>query len=211
MKRYSLVLIIAAAFVLRIWGLGFGLPFVLHQDEPIVVNHALAYGAGDLNPHFFIIPPFCSYVLFFFYVLFFLVGNIIGHFPGVETFALSFFKDPSAFYLIARLILGVIPSVVTVALVASLYRRLFSEKGAWYSSVIVAFSFLSVINGHYAYVDNVMVMFITATYVLIASIADSPSLRKYILAGVLLGFAVSTKYNAIVLAVSCYFAHVSAI
>src|SRR3989344_5891622 len=49
-------------FKLRIWGLNFGLPYQFHQDEPIVVNHALAYGAGDLNPHFFIIPPLASYI-----------------------------------------------------------------------------------------------------------------------------------------------------
>ncbi|MEA3488885.1 MAG: hypothetical protein U9R44_00880, partial [Candidatus Omnitrophota bacterium] len=59
--------VILAGILLRVWGLGFGLPFQLHNDEPIIVNHAVAYGTGDLNPHFFIIPPLCSYLLFMCY------------------------------------------------------------------------------------------------------------------------------------------------
>ena len=209
MKRYHILLIIVVALFLRIWGLGFGLPFDLHQDEPIVVNHALAYGVGDFNPHFFIVPPFCSYVLFFFYAAFFVIGKIIGLFPGVEDFALSFFKDPSSFYLIARVVLGVMPSVISVWLVSVLYRNLFSKKGAWYSALIMALSFLNVINGHYAYVDNVMVMFILAVYVMLINILKAPTVRNYVLAGLLLGFAISTKYNAAILVVSCYLVHVS--
>ena len=59
-----LLLILAFAFFLRIWGVHFGLPYAYHADEPIVIHHALAYGSGDLNPHFFNIPPLVSYLLF---------------------------------------------------------------------------------------------------------------------------------------------------
>ncbi|MGB2880051.1 MAG: hypothetical protein WBD24_07700, partial [Candidatus Omnitrophota bacterium] len=83
-KNILILSILVMGAVLRIWGLSFGLPFQLHQDEPIVVNHALAYGAGDLNPHFFIIPPLCSYLLFFAYGLYFILGKIAGLFAGTE-------------------------------------------------------------------------------------------------------------------------------
>ena len=56
-RRLTLWGILALAFLLRLVGVQFGLPHLYHADEPIVVNHAVAYGAGDFNPHFFKIPP----------------------------------------------------------------------------------------------------------------------------------------------------------
>ena len=73
--KKTLFMIILLGAVLRLWGISFGLPYQFHQDEPIIVNHALAYGTGDFNPHFFIIPPLTSYILFFFYGIYFFAGR----------------------------------------------------------------------------------------------------------------------------------------
>ena len=68
MKRLlPLALIISVAFLVRLTGINFGLPFAYHDDEPIIVNYALAYGTGDFNPHVFKMSPFLSYLLFFLY------------------------------------------------------------------------------------------------------------------------------------------------
>ena len=82
MNRKSLILlaIIFLGISMRIIGIDFGLPFLLHNDEPVVVNYALAYGTGDFNPHFFKVPPLLSYMLFFLYGVFFLTGKMIGYF-----------------------------------------------------------------------------------------------------------------------------------
>ena len=87
--------IVALAFILRTWGVSFGL---YHADEPIVVNHALAYASGDLNPHFFKIPPLTSYVLFGTYGIFFLVGKIFSIFTSIADFERLFFQNPLVFY-----------------------------------------------------------------------------------------------------------------
>ena len=84
---YILPLILLAGFLLRVWGIAFGLPFLYHADEPIIVNHALAFGAGDLNPHFFKIPPLVSYLLFACYGIYYLVGG----FHGITQFQNLFF------------------------------------------------------------------------------------------------------------------------
>ena len=63
-QRLLLFSILALAFLVRIVGIQFGLPNLYHADEPIIVNHAMAYGTGDFNPHFFKIPPLVSYLLF---------------------------------------------------------------------------------------------------------------------------------------------------
>ena len=74
-NRWLLAGILLLALALRITGIQFGLPHLYHADEPIVVNHALAYGAGDLNPHFFKIPPLVSYLLFVVYGAAYLIGR----------------------------------------------------------------------------------------------------------------------------------------
>src|SRR3990167_3079505 len=111
---WAICLIIGLAFFLRIWGLSFGLPELYHADEPIVVNHALAYGSGDLNPHFFKIPPLLSYALFLVYGAVYAAGALLFHWSK-EDFAIAFFKDPSLFYLAGRLIFGAFVGSATVA------------------------------------------------------------------------------------------------
>ena len=197
---------------LRLWGIDFGLPYILHNDEPIVVNHALAYGTGDLNPHFFIIPPLCSYLVFIFYGIYFAAGKIIGMFAGSGDLARLFFKDPTSFYIIARVLLGFLPGTLCVWAVYALYRRLFPEaRGALFAALVVAVSFLAVVNSHYAYTDSMMLLFILAAYFFMAGIMRAPSLKNYLLSGIFIGLAVSAKYNAGLLAVTFATAHASAV
>ncbi len=207
-SNYPILVIIAIGLSLRIWGINFGLPYQFHQDEPIIVNHALAYGTGDLNPHFFIIPPLASYLLFGFYVLYFFIGSISGIFTGVEQFSLSFFRDPTPFYIIGRVILGVLPSILSVYLIYKLAIRFFSKKAALYASLIMAVTFLNVINAHYAYADNLLVFFVLLAYLAMSMLMDSPKISNYVIAGILTGLAIATKYNAVLLVVPLLVAHI---
>ena len=53
-EKGCLLLIVAAAFLVRVWGIGFGLPYLLHPDEPVaigIISKMVFY--GELNPHFF--------------------------------------------------------------------------------------------------------------------------------------------------------------
>jgi len=209
LKRHCMILIIIMiGLILRIWGLNFGLPYQFHQDEPIVVNHALAYGAGDLNPHFFIIPPLASYILFGFYVLYFFIGSICGMFSGVEEFSLSFFRDPAPFYIIGRVILGTLPSILSVYLTYKMALRFFSKKVALYASLVMAVTFLNVINAHYAYTDNLLVLFVILSFISMARLIDNKSSINYAVTGLAVGLAVATKYNALLLAAPFLIAHI---
>lgn len=191
-----LVLIFVLAAILRLWGINFGLPYQFHQDEPIVINHAFAYGSGDLNPHFFIIPPLTSYIVFVAYGVYYLVLSLFFGLKSTEQFAISFLKDPAPFYLISRLIVGFVPSLISAWLTYKIAAKYFSKRAAIYSFLVMSISFLNVVNAHYAYTDNLLVLFILCAYLFILSILDKPALRNYILAGIFSGLAIATKYNA---------------
>lgn len=207
-RHYIILIIMIIGLILRVWGINFGLPYKFHQDEPIIVNHALAYGTGDLNPHFFIIPPLASYILFGFYILYFFIGSICGIFRGVEEFVLSFFRDPAPFYIIGRVILGVLPSILSVYLTYKIALKVVSKKAALYAPLVMAVTFLNVINAHYAYTDNLLVLFVLLAYLAMARIIDSPKRSNYILTGISVGMAIATKYNAALLAAPFLIAHI---
>ena len=206
-NRIIFLIIVIMGLSLRLWGLGFGLPATFHQDEPIVVNHALAYGTGDLNPHFFAIPPLTSYLLFFVYGILFVLGKIAGVWAGAEDFAVSFFKDPTVFYLAGRFFIGVIPGVLCVIFTYHLAKRFMSERAALYSSAVMAVSFLNVINSHYIYTDMLLVMFTILTCIGLYSVYEKPAMRNYCVVGIFLGLATGTKYNGALLAIPYLLTH----
>src|SRR3990167_579766 len=139
---WAICLIIGLAFFLRIWGLSFGLPELYHADEPIVVNHALAYGTGDLNPHFFKIPPLVSYLLFGVYGFYFLFLKVFGWVGSVSDFQLLFLGDPGSFYWLARFIFGALCGTATVYLLYRLVKRHFTVQHGLAAAFFLAAAFL---------------------------------------------------------------------
>ncbi|HTZ11118.1 MAG TPA: glycosyltransferase family 39 protein, partial [Candidatus Margulisiibacteriota bacterium] len=201
----KIILILVGGFILRMWGIGFGLPYQFHQDEPIVVNHALAYGTGDLNPHFFIIPPLSSYLLFLLYGVYFICLRLLGSMQNAAQFASSFFKDPAPFYLIGRVFLGVLPSILNTYLTYRLAKNFVSIRSALFAAALMSVVYLNVTNGHYIYVDNLLVMFVLLGYIVLSRLIFAYGLKRCILAGIIYGLAVATKYNAIFLAIPFLF------
>jgi len=209
--------ILALAFILRIWGVAFGLPHLYHADEPIVVNHALAYGTGDLNPHFFRIPPLVSYLLFFVYGLYFLAGKAFGLFGSLQDFEFLFYADPTSFYLIGRIVLGVILGTLTVGLFYRLIKKHFCRETALIGAFFLAVCFLHVRASHYIYADVPLLMVMLMAFCVFFQMLDQdatvptgglPAGRRglslfklHLLAGGVIGLAVATKYNGIALVI----------
>jgi hypothetical protein len=207
-KRYLPGVILFLGLLLRLWGVDFGLPHLYHQDEPMVVNHALAYGSGDLNPHYFALPPLLSYVIFAAYGLLYVIGRLAGMWAGTAEMALYFFRDPSLFYVIGRGIAGIIPGTLNVYLTYLLARDLLGKKAALFASAVMSFCFLNVINSHYIYMDTPLVTAILLTFIVLRKLMVSPSIRNYTLAGACVGLAAGIKYNGIFLVVPCLLAHI---
>ena len=198
----ALLLILGLGFFLRVWGVSFGLPHLYHADEPIVVNHALAYGLGDFNPHFFKIPPLVSTLLFGIYGGYFLLGHVLGKFHTAQDFEFLFYRDPSSFYLLARIIFGVILGTATVTLLHRVVARHFSKPTALLSALILAVCFLHVRDSHYAYVDIPLVLLMTLALGIFWCMADGGGkLRSHVAAGTLIGLATAVKYNGIMLVI----------
>lgn len=208
--RYGkwLCALIVLGFGLRIYGVHFGLPYLYHADEPIVVNHALAYGSGDLNPHFFKIPPLLSYLLFGFYCFSFLIAKAAGIFSSASDFENLFFRDPTFFYLSARVLSGVLPGAASIFLIDRLARKHFSSHAAVLSALFLSVCFLHVRDSHYIYPDILLVLLLILIFQRIFLVVDHPENSwAHIFTGLLLGAACAFKYNAAAFSIP-YFAAV---
>lgn len=197
---WPLFLILGLAFFLRAWGVFFGLPDLYHADEPIVVNHALAYGSGDFNPHFFKIPPLVSYLLFGVYGFYFLFLKLIGRVQDVLEFQIFFLSDPGSFYGLARVIFGVLCGTATVYLLYRLLKRFFSKDHGLIAAFFLGSAFLHVRDSHYIYADIPLLFVLAACFFPIFEMLEKPRRQGALVFGLLLGTAVALKYNGVFIA-----------
>src|SRR5438093_3570673 len=56
-------LFVVVGLLARVWSVSYGLPDLYHPDEPRIVERAVRFHAGDLNPHFFNWPSLYMYLL----------------------------------------------------------------------------------------------------------------------------------------------------
>jgi 4-amino-4-deoxy-L-arabinose transferase-like glycosyltransferase len=205
----AIYLILVLGFMIRLYGIQFGLPGLYHADEPMVVNHAVAYSSWDFNPHYFKLPPLLSYSLFFLYGIYFVLGYIVNVFNSISEFEMLFLTDPSSFYLIGRMVFGVIFGTATIYLVYLLALQLCSDKKvALLSALFLALSFLHVRNSHYIYHDIPMVFFVVLASISMCKLYKRQKVVDYILTGLYAGIAAGFKYNAALLCISILLTHI---
>lgn len=207
MTNLLLMFILLSGFIVRVWGIGFGLPHLYHADEPVVVNHAVAFGTWDFNPHFFHLPPLVSYVLFGLYGIYYLVGRWAGLFMSVDDFGALFISDPTSFYLIGRIVLGALLGTLTVWALYAVVKKNFSKKHAILSALFLAFCFLHVRDSHYIYADIPLILFLVMAFHPVFGVLERGKVKDYLVFGIAAGLVVATKYNGVFIFVPFIAAH----
>lgn len=191
-----LFIILSAALTIRLLGIDFGLPYVFYPDETVIVNHAIAFSTGDLNPHYFIYPSLYMYVMFVIYGLTYVVGWLTGIFASTADFAQLFFNDVTLFYLPGRLI-SALCGVASVAMVYFLGRRAYNVRVGLISASFLAFSVLHVEHSHFLKTHvPAGLLVIIGLYMAVSIYNGKDNLRRYIFCGAIAGLAASTIYHA---------------
>lgn len=188
----------ALALILRLAANGFGLPDTFEPDEPKLVNHALAFGTGDLNPHYFVYPAFQMYLLFFSYGLLYLVLRVAGAVESLEGFKLLFLSDPTVFYRVGRSLTALF-GAGSVLLLFALGRRLYGSLAVGLlAACSLAVHPVDVRHGHYVTADVPMTCLLLLALVFLAPTLERPSPATGLRAGVAAGLATAVKYSGLV-------------
>ena len=194
-----LVGILLLALVLRVWGLGWGLPsathyFSYHPDESVVLETATGMNVftGHLLPHFYNYGSLQLYLVCF--------ANTLGAlFGGLEIVPKDFavwYPQWAKMYLIGRLLtvgMGVGTVWATYAVGATLWGR----RAGLCAALILAITPLHAQHSHFLTVDVPATFWVMLSLLWSAKLAvNHPRpLRSALLAGLFAGLAAATKYN----------------
>ncbi len=176
------------ALALRLVGIWWGLPddrhyFSYHPDEIFLLLPSFGFVQGDWNPHFF------NY------------GTLYIYLVGLPAVILGLVPDPSHFpaglrplYLEGRLITALLGSATVPLLYLAL--RPTSRWLALLSAALLAICPLHLITSHYATVDVPATFFLTLALLFTLRGAGRPGAKAAAAAGLAVGLAAATKYNA---------------
>jgi 4-amino-4-deoxy-L-arabinose transferase-like glycosyltransferase len=201
-----LLVILVIAILLRLWGIGFGLPYEYHVDEPQYVRQAAAMGSKGLEPDWWNNPPLFKYILLFEYGGFFLVGKVIGLFASSSDFGSQLSLNPTPLYLIGRATSAIF-GVLTVFLVWRLGTTSYNKRVGLISAWLLAVCFLHVRDSHYAVNDIAFTFFVTFVIWSSVRILQTGEMKWYVLAGVSLGLGFAIKYSAAFAVIPIIVAH----
>lgn len=195
----ALLVILLIGAVVRFWGISYGLPHIAASpDEADVVNAALRFGTGELNPGRFIYPTFYEYLLFVVYGLYFFLGRAVGTFSSLEEFAFLSMFHPSELFLINRVFVALI-GVGTIFVIYKIAGLIFGKRSGILAAFLLSLTYLHVRESHFGKLDVPMVFLIMASVYYIFKCYKEKKLKDYLIAGFIAGLAVSTKYAGVLL------------
>ena len=189
--RLALGLIVLLALILRLWGLNFGLPYVIQPDEPSVELRALhMWYAGDLNPHYFVYPSL-------FYDMQALLAFAVAHVGGLLQ--PDILRHPLGhlplFYLAGRALTTMLGTATV--LVAYLVGRYLNPRLGLNAALFLAVAPQHVQQSHYITVDAPTALFTAlAALFAIRALMQAGRIGDVVLSAVAAGLAAGTKYNA---------------
>ncbi len=190
-----LIAILVAAALIRLWGIGWGLPMAYHPDEGSVLIHALGFGTGDMNPHWFRWPSLPMYVMFGVYGAYYFLGKLMGTFAVPLDMARQYLVNPSPLWLLGRLV-SVVAGVATVWFTFLFGRRAFGRFAGLAAAAFMAVAFLHVRDSHYATPDVLATALASISLLFALKSCRSAQVGHLALAGLFAGLAGSAKYPA---------------
>jgi len=188
-----LLVILVVAFWIRVWGIRWGLPHPYHPDEGTILFHAMGFGTGDLNPHWFRWPSLLMYVMFGVYGVYYVVGRIVGTFGAPVDLLRHYLTDPTPFWLMGRA-LSILAGTATVWVTYRIGKRAFGAASGLAAAAFLAVMFLHVRDSHYATPDVATTLLASCSLLFALRAYGTGAMRDIVLSGFFAGLATSAKY-----------------
>jgi hypothetical protein len=184
---------LAAAVLLRLAGIRWGLPALFNADEPHVVNLAVSFGGGSLRPYAFKYPSLWPYLLACAYGVYFLCWSLLGLRHSVADFVGLYAWHPEGFYLIGRLL----SAGFSLAALYWLWRAERDEQRSPWAALMLAFAPVANEAAHSCKPDMLMFFFACAAWFYALRLFQGGARRDSLLCGAMLGLASSSQFTAL--------------
>ena len=195
--RLPLACLVLLALGLRLYGIGWGMPFRLHPDAAKYVQPASRCGAGDFNPRYFENPSGYTYPLWLWLTAVNTVEQARGAIEPLPSVYERYVTEPWRAELWGRWIVALI-GAGSVLLMFALARKITSDRGALVAGLVLSVCFLHVRQSRYAVNDVPMLaVFLAATW-LTVRLWETGRWRDLAFAALVAGYATGTKYTACV-------------
>jgi hypothetical protein len=208
-RRGALAAVLVGGAALRFRGLGWSLPYVPHPDEPAVVNIAQRMlVTGDLDPHRYTYPSLYIYLQALVYLPQLLWGFAQGAYRSVDDLPATTDAVTTApgIYLWGRALTAAL-ATGTILLTYGAGRRLYGPGVGLVAALLLAFEPATIEDTHLITVDVPSAAFTALAFFWIAGLyragfGAGGAVRWGLVAraGVGVGLAAATKYNAAAIA-----------
>lgn len=184
----GLAAVLVGAAILRLWGLGSGIPYALGVDEPEIMERVVRMmKTGDFNPHFFDYPSLYFYVQLLVACVTFVVGATQGVWHSLER------VGPADFYVWGRAVTAVL-GVATIYVVYQIGLR-WGARHALLAAALLAVMPNHVRESHFVLTDVPAAFLTTLTLLVSLQALEKGTPRSFGWAGAVAGLAAATKYN----------------
>ncbi len=136
-----------------------------------------------------------------------LTGLMIFFFLPAEVVNLSKYNPNSVSIIVIGRIVTAFLSVLTVLLAYLIGNDAYNRATGLVAAFMLATAMLHIQTSHFATVDGIAAFWVTAAIYFFLKISQKPRLIWYVLGAVCTGFAVGTKWSAILLPAMLWFAH----
>jgi 4-amino-4-deoxy-L-arabinose transferase-like glycosyltransferase len=195
----ALAAIVALAAVVRLWGLGFGLPYTqARPDETFVIGVALSFLRGNFFPSFYDYPWLYMWILTGAYLAYFAWGLATGAFHSIADLVASWPVHWEPFFLLSRGLSAAF-GTATIVVVFAIGRRLWDDTTGLMAAFFLSLAFVHVRDSHFGTTDIAMTFWVMVSVALIVK-GHLGNRSSFTGAGIAGGLATATKYTAAVLA-----------
>jgi tetratricopeptide (TPR) repeat protein len=201
----SLLLILLAGIILRLWQINWGLPELWEEATPLTISWKFwnwGKPGFDFNPHFFNYPALTFYIQFIAQGIYYIAGNLIGIYPNLASFGTS----PVPLIITARFI-DVLFDFLTIIVVYKIGQEVWNKRVGIIAALLLAVNPLHVTLAHLIQVDTILTFFCALSVLYIMRIYNSGERKWYLLAGLFIALAASSKYTGAFLLFPFFGAH----
>jgi uncharacterized membrane protein len=205
--RWILPGLMVLGLLVRAWGIGFGLPYLYHPDEPLAVDAVIhMVRNGDLNPHAFGYGSLFYDLNALAYAAYYLAGQLLGIFrtpldlPHLQYLAMGVGRAILPTEMLVGRGVSLLAGVLCIPLVYVLGKRLSGRGVGLLAAALVALSPTLVLHSQYVTPNALVTLMSLAALLTLVRLTPQARWQDFALAGIGLGAAIASKYNAVFLA-----------